>query len=88
MAIQKKTGGPVQFEIADRSGAALCRAPEGGGKDYSRLSNLPKARTQADRETSELSKCVARRPAMIGKTPWQCRQAQNLKGDFCHKGMD
>jgi hypothetical protein len=62
--------------------------PEGGGKDYSRLSNLPKARTQADRDPSELSKCVARRPAMVGKTPSQCRQAQDLKGRFCHKVMD
>src|SRR5215469_15854923 len=74
----------VDRDIGEGTVAARrhARAPEGGGKDYSRLSNLPKARTQADREPLEPSKCVARRPATVGKPPSQCRQAQDLKGDF------
>ena len=48
---------PGQREAVDRdigegtvAARPHARAPEGGGKDYSRLSNLPKARAQADRQ--------------------------------------
>ena len=42
----------VDRDIGEGTVAARrhARAPEGGGKDYSRLSNLPKARAQADRQ--------------------------------------
>ena len=42
----------VDRDIGEGTVAARrhARAPEGGGKDYSRLSNLPKARAQPDRQ--------------------------------------